>query len=218
MIKIVIADDHKIFREGLKMLLEENKEIKVIGEAANGKELLTLLESIKPDIIFMDIKMPELNGFDASKIILKKYPDIKIITLTMFGDEQYFEEMINTGVKSFILKDSDTEELLLAVNAVLRDKDYVSQELLQKLARKNGRKPDANIPSLTKREKEVLQYMVKGYTNKEIADILFLSKRTIERHRAKLLEKTMTKNSISLITYAIRNSLINIDLLDGELN
>jgi len=209
-IRTIIVDDHKIFRRGLRMILDEFKNVNVIAEVSNGIELLEQLKIQTPDLIFMDIKMPVMDGVKASKEVLTKYPDIKIIALSMYGDEKYYHKMLDAGVKSFVLKDADIKELELAVNATVNENSYyISQKLLKHLY--TQQKPLAKKSTeLTERELEVLQLIAKGLTNEEIAEKLFLSKRTIDRHRSNILQKTNTKNSVSLIIYAVKNNLIDL--------
>ncbi|MCX7987011.1 MAG: response regulator transcription factor [Bacteroidales bacterium] len=206
--QIFIVDDHKLFRDGLKYILQESGEIEVVGEASDGKEFLELLQYIVPDLVLMDISMPGMNGVDASKIALEKYPDLKILVLSMFGDDAYYNSMIEIGVKGFILKDCDASELKEAIKSVLSGKNYFSQELLLKLIRDRNEAPTIK---LSRREREVLEYICKGYSTMQISEALHISHRTVERHRASLLEKTNSSNSISLAIFAIKNNLIHLE-------
>lgn len=207
-IKTVIVDDHNLFRNGLKFILNQFENIEVVGEASNGKEFLILLENIAlPDIVLLDINMPILNGIEAAKISLQKYPKLKIIVLSMYGESEYYNTMIDIGVKGFILKDCDNKELKEAIERVHAGGTYFSQEILISLIKE--KKNNEKI-SLTKREKEILELICKGYSNNEIAEKLFISQRTVERHRANLLEKTNSKNSISLVVFALKNKLVDL--------
>ncbi len=205
--KVVIADDHTLFREGLKLILEELEDIDVVADVANGKELIEITRELVPDLIIMDINMPQVNGVEASRVLLHEFPDIKILVVSMYGDEQYYNSVIENGVKGFILKDAENSELRDAVNDILRGKTYFSQELLLNLIR--NRKNSDQI-SLTQRESEILQLMCKGLNTTEIAAKLFLSERTVENHRANLLAKTGCRNSLSLVLYAFRNNLVDL--------
>ncbi len=205
--KIIIVDDHQLFRNGLKFILNEIKNVQVVGEASNGQEFLDLLEFGIPDLVLMDINMPVMNGVTAAKIALKKYPDINILVLSMYGESEYYNTMIDIGVKGFILKDVDNKELEDSINKVINGGTYFSQELLLNLIK--NKTFSENIV-LTKREKEVLELICKGYSNQQISDTLFISQRTVERHRSSLLLKTDSKNSISLVLYAIKHKLISI--------
>lgn len=205
--KIIIVDDHQLFRNGLKFILNEISNIQVVGEASNGQEFLDLLEYEIPDLVLMDINMPVMNGVTAAKIALKNHPDLNILVLSMYGETEYYNTMIDIGVKGFILKDVDNKELEDAINKVISGGTYFSQELLLNLIK--SKTFDENI-TLTKREKEVLDLICKGYSNQQISDQLFISQRTVERHRSSLLLKTDSKNSISLVLYAIKHKLISI--------
>ncbi len=205
--RIIIVDDHQLFRNGLKFILNEISNVQVTGEASNGQEFLDLLEYEIPDLVLMDINMPVMNGVTAAKIALEKYPDINILVLSMYGETEYYNTMIDIGVKGFILKDVDNKELEDAINKVISGGSYFSQELLLNLIK--NKTFDENI-TLTKREREVLDLICKGYSNQQISDELFISQRTVERHRSSLLLKTDSKNSISLVLYAIKHKLISI--------
>ncbi len=205
--KIIIVDDHQLFRNGLKFILSEKEDIDILGEASNGKEFLELLNYFKPDVVLMDINMPVMNGIEATKRGLDIYPDLNILVLSMFGDTEYYNTMIDLGVKGFILKDVDNHELYDAIKKISRGGNYFSQELLLQLLKT---KPSEDITSLTQREREVLSLMVKGYSNQEISDELYISQRTVERHRSSLLLKTDSKNSISLVVFAIKNNLVKV--------
>jgi DNA-binding NarL/FixJ family response regulator len=202
---VIIADDHNLFRQGLKLILEDIENIEVIADVPNGKELIEVTPVLKPDLIIMDINMPHVNGIDASRILLQEYPDLKILVVSMYGDEQYYNSVIENGVKGFILKDADNSELRLAVKSILNGKTYFSQDLLLKLIRNH--QTNAQI-LLTTREKEILSLLYLGLSSSEIAEKLFLSERTVENHRANLLDKTGCRNSLSLIIYALKNNLL----------
>ncbi len=205
--KIIIVDDHRLFRSGLKYILNEIPEIEVIGEASNGKEFLELLKYLNPDLVLMDISMPEMNGVEACQKALEKDPTLKILVLSMFGDDAYYNTMIDIGVKGFILKDSDNSELLTAIKTIVSGNSYFSQELLIKLIRNKNTPPGIK---LSRRETEILALICKGYSTNLISEQLHISHRTVERHRASLLAKTESSNSISMAIYAIKNNLVKI--------
>jgi len=211
-IKITLVDDHTLFRNGLKTLLNSNKGFKVFSEATNGKEFIDDLTNGVPDIVLMDINMPVMDGIEATEIALSKFPDIKIIALSMFGEEEYYYKMINAGVKGFILKNSEIGEVIEAINQVMAGNSYFSQELLYNVIKnfKTHKEPVDETAQLSKRELQVLEEICKGLSNQEIADNLFISKRTVDKHRANLLSKTNSKNTANLIMYAIKNKLITI--------
>ena len=206
--KVILVDDHKLFRNGLKFILGEIEGIEVIAEASNGKEFLELLKYFNPDLVLMDISMPEMNGVEASKIALENDPNLKILVLSMFGEDAYYNTMIELGVKGFILKDTDNSELRTAIQTILNGNSYFSQELLLKIIRNKNMSP---VIKLSKRETEILALICKGFSTIQISDQLHISHRTVERHRASLLSKTESSNSISLAIYAIKNNLIQID-------
>lgn len=204
---IVIVDDHILFRNGLKFILDEIENINIVAEASNGKEFLEILKFVKPDLVLMDISMPEMNGVEASKKGIEMYPDLNILILTMFSDDKYYNTFIEIGVKGFILKESDNQELKAAIHNILMGGTYFSQELLLKLLKSKSENTDI---VLTTREHEVLSLICKGYSNVQISDELNISQRTVERHRSNLLLKTESSNSISLVIYAIKHNLVKI--------
>jgi DNA-binding NarL/FixJ family response regulator len=210
--KVIIVDDHKMFRSGLRFLLNNIPNISVIGEASNGKEFLEMAEKQSIDIALMDINMPEMNGIEATKIAMEKYPMLKVIVLSMHGEEEYYDQMLDAGVKGFLLKNSDADELIAAIEAVKAGKSYFSQELLVDiLDQKRLQKLKTDAVKLSQRELEVLKLICEGFSNSEIAEQLFISHRTVDRHRANLLSKTGCKNSTSLVMYAVKNKIIDVD-------
>lgn len=215
-IRIAIAEDQQIFRNGLKLLLNENSNITIVGEAANGEEILDLLDKKEVDIVLMDIKMPIMDGIEATQIAIRKFPDLKVIVLSMFGEEEYIVKMLEVGIKGFLLKNVEEEELIKAITIVHDGKNYFSNELLPAITnsfmqKKTSEKEQALMnEKLTKREVEVLQLICKGFTNKEIADSMFISPRTAGGHRSNLLGKTGCKNTADLVGFAIKNNLIKL--------
>jgi DNA-binding NarL/FixJ family response regulator len=206
-ISVAIVDDHQLFRSGLHFILENEPDIEVVIEASNGKQFLNYLTDFKPDVVLMDINMPEMDGVEASKLAIEKSPDLNILVLSMYSDIEYYNTMIDIGVKGFILKDIENKELANAIRKVYNGGNYFSQELLLRLIKN---KPDGEVIELTNREKEVLELICQGYSNQEISTKLFISQRTVERHRSSLLFKTDSKNSISLVVYSIKNNLVKI--------
>ena len=212
-IRLVIVDDHGLFRNGLKLLLNTTQLVQVVGEASNGVEFLDLIKSGLPDIVLMDIDMPLMDGIEATRRAIALYPDLKIITLSMYGEDEYYYQMIEAGVKGFLLKNSDISELKQAIQQVYAGKTYFSEELLLSMLRNIKTVSVAEKSgevSLSDREIEVLQQICKGQSNQEIADVLHISKRTVDKHRANLLEKTNCRNTASLVMYALKNKLIEI--------
>lgn len=214
-IKVFIVDDHSIFKKGLTAQLKEFNFVELIGTAGDGKEFLEKIEIKMPDIVFMDIKMPVMNGIEATEIALKKYPELKVITLSMFGEEEYLQKMLDAGAKGFLLKNIEKGDLEKAIKAVMEGNNYFSEEILTIITSKYINKPpseksDSKTVDISDREKEVLQLLCQGFTNSEIGDKLCISPRTVDGHRANLLDKVGAKNSIGLVTFAIKNKLVSI--------
>jgi DNA-binding NarL/FixJ family response regulator len=210
-IRIIIADDHQLFRNGLKMLLEASPEFEITGEASNGEEFLKILRNCTADIVLMDINMPEMDGVEATRKGLKICPSLAVIALSMYGEEEYYYKMVDAGAKGFLLKDSDISEVKDAILTVKKGGSYFSQELLYHVIQKiKHRENESKTANLSKREKEILYKICEGNSNQEIAESLFISKRTVDKHRANLLGKTNSKNTASLILFAIKNKLIEI--------
>jgi DNA-binding NarL/FixJ family response regulator len=207
-IRVVIADDHVIFRKGLATILNEIASVKVVAEATNGFELLDYLKSGPADVILMDIKMPGMDGIEATRIVTEKYPDIKVIALTMHEEIGYFNKMTEAGAKGFLLKKTNQDQLEESINAVFRGENYYSEEFAFSVKQLTKIPKTINI-TLSDREKEILELICKGYSNNEISKKLGLSQRTIDGHRARLFEKTGAKNGPNLVLFAIRNGLVN---------
>ena len=206
--KIIIVDDHVIFRKGLSVILNEIDFVKVVGEASNGNELLELLRKQPADVILMDIKMPQMDGIEATKKVTVRHPGIKVIALTMFEEISYFNKMVEAGASGFLLKKTTSEELERAISQVLLDESYFSEEFMSSvnLALKPRQKDPA--VTLTEREQEVLNLICKGFSNVEIASKLGVSTRTVDGFRARLFEKTGAKNAPNLVMYALKNGLV----------
>lgn len=210
--KIIVVDDHEIFRNGLVMIINRLKYARVLAEASNGQEFLDLLQTEDPDLVFIDIEMPVMNGIEATKKALELKPGLKMIALSMFGEDAYLHQMIDAGVSGFLLKNINKEGLDRAIRCVMEGKNYYSEELMAIFARKYAEPASKTEPEaeLTRRELEVLQLIAEGLTDQEIADKIFLSIRTINWHRANLISKTGSKNTVNLITYAIKNKLVKL--------
>ena len=208
--KILLVDDHTLFRNGLKMLLDTLPGYEVTGEASNGRDFLDLITKNDYDIVFLDIEMPEINGIDAARKAIEHKPELKIITLSMYGDEEYYDQMVGAGAKGFLLKNTNLLEVRTAIDTVMSGGNYFSQELMQNLLRNYNaihetKEPDAE---LSEREIEILLLICSGLSNQKIGDQLFISKRTVEKHRANILCKTNCKNTAGLVMYAIKYQLI----------
>ena len=215
-LRIYIVDDHKLFREGLKLLLSTQDFVNHIYEASNGRDFIENLSFVDCDLVLMDIEMPEMNGIEATEQALRIRPDLKVIVLSMYGDEQYYYKMVDVGVKGFVLKNSGIEKVIAAIRAVAAGENYFSEELLVNILnnmRDGGQhKPEPETPDneISERELEILYHVCLGLSNQEIADKLFISKRTVDKHRANLLSKTGCRNTAALVMYAIKNKMINI--------
>jgi DNA-binding NarL/FixJ family response regulator len=208
-IKVAIADDHEIFRDGLKLMLQHAEHIDVVGEAADGKELLQVIKEMNPHVVITDIKMPVMDGVETAKYIKANYPDIKIIALSMYDDEQLILEMLEAGATGYLLKNSDKAEVIEAVQTVYEDIPYYCKFTSARLANliafsKRNDKKKQKEAEFSDREKEIICLMCEEYSNKEIAEKLFISQRTIEGIRMKILEKMNARNIAGVVVEAIR--------------
>lgn len=211
MIELLIADDHQIFLDGLKSLLNGEEGISVIGEARNGRQVLTLLKTMSPHIILMDINMPEMNGLEATKQVVKEHPEAKVIMLTMHERADYITQMIEAGASGYLLKNSSRTDLMNGIRTVAEGGTYYSQEVTQAVMdslRKGAKqKSRQEAASLTPREIQVLRLIAKENTTSEIAEALFISPHTVESHRKNLLSKLGKKNTAGLAAEAVRLGL-----------
>ena len=218
MIRIALVDDHSLFRKGLKVLLSSRKDFSIVADVGSGEEFLEVLMQAQPDVVFMDYAMPQMNGAETTRRALEMSPDLKIITLSMFGDNAYYSDMMSSGAKGFLLKDSEFAEVVEAVETVFDGGTYFSASLLESLShslRSTGATASvaddiAEADRLSEREIEVLLAICQGLSTQEIADKLFISKRTVDKHRANILEKSGCKNTASLVVYAIKNGLVEL--------
>ncbi len=210
-INVIIVDDHKIFRNGIKLVLGKYENMQITAEAENGKEFLAMLKQQNFDVVLMDIKMPVMNGIEATRQAMAKFPDTRIIILSTFGEENYLEKTIEAGARGFLLKNVEPDILKLAIDAVYSGKNYFSPELMPYFTHKylSQSNPDDAL-AITKREQEILQLIAKGYTNQEIAEKLFISVRTVDTHKSNLISKTGSKNTVNLLIYAIKMKLVKI--------
>jgi len=213
-VRIVIAEDHTILREGLKSLLSSNPDFEIIGEAEDGREAIRCVEKFKPDLILMDLSMPRINGLDAIKEIKKRFSETKILVLTVHKTEEYILATLKSGADGYILKDSTHAELVLAVKNVLSGKHYISPGISEKviegyLEGKKTLKRKSSWETLTQREREILKLIAEGYKNKEIGDYLCISPKTVEKHRANLMEKLDLHNVQALTAFAIEKGLVS---------
>ncbi|WP_456438569.1 response regulator [Psychroserpens sp.] len=205
MINIVIADDHKIVLEGLSSLIALNNDMSVVGEAINGKEVLTILKAIKVDIVVLDIEMPEMNGVEAAKIIRKDYPEVKVLILTMYNEIGFIRKIAETGAHGYILKNRGKEELIEAILTVFEGGQYFGKEVTKTMFSGMKKEGMAGEIHLTKREKEILKLIADGYTTPKISQQLSIAPTTVETHRRNLIEKTGVPNTKGLVRFAIEN-------------
>ncbi len=214
MTRLIIADDHQLVAEGLKSIIESVDENKVIAMAANGKELLKQLEVIDTDLILLDIDMPVMNGIEAMQHIRKSHPDIKVIVLSMHEEKSLVKKFTDMGAMGFLIKNTDQDELLLAIKRVIGGGKYFSSSLTMNMiggsvASSSTAFYDAHKASLTEREIEILKLIAEGYSNKEIGDKLFISHRTVDTHRTNLMKKLEVNNIAGLIRYAIKSGFVH---------
>lgn len=215
MIKVAIADDHKLFREGLRFLIDQMDDLEVVFEASNGRELLDTIGQHTPDILLLDLDMPEVDGLEALKELRPKMPDLGIIILTMHSDSKMVAYLMELGANSYLLKDTSPEEFQKAIHSVMGEGFYfnqmVSKAMLGGLKGQAKKKPTlSHHEALTSREQEVLELICQEFTAKEIADKLFISHRTVEGHRKNLIEKLGVKNTAGLIVKAIKEGIIEV--------
>jgi len=214
-IKILLADDHKITRDGLCVLINSQSNMKVVGQAENGRSALDMALDLIPDVIVMDINMPELNGIDATHKIVKELPETKIIILSMYSDKRYIIGALKAGVSGYLLKNCAFDELLNAINSVLKNKRYMSSEIADLVMEGYAHSLVSNEPPgisiLTTREREVLQLIAEGMKTNDIASKLFVSVKTISTHRRQIMEKLNTDNIADLIKFALKEGLITLE-------
>lgn len=215
-IKIFIVDDHSMIREGIKSCLAEEKDMSVVGEAESGEDALKAIGPDLPDLIIMDINMSGMNGIETTTQLLEKYPDLKILGLTMFEDSSHIMSMMKAGAKGYILKDSALEEIIEAIRTICSGETYFSKEVssvlmqsFMKSKEEEKLQQEANV-ELTPREVEIIKLIADEFTNQEIAERLFISQRTVDTHRRNLIQKLNAKNTAGLVRYAIKHKLIKI--------
>jgi two-component system response regulator NreC len=210
---IVIADDHTLFREGLRALLSAHDDLHVLGEAENGQEALRAVEQRRPDLLLMDLSMPKMGGLEAIKEVKRREPGTKVLVLTIHGTEEFVLEALDAGASGYVLKDATHDELVLAIRSVLAEKRYLSPDISAKVIEGyiDGRKTvksSSTWDSLTLREREILKLVAEGRKNKEIAEILFISAKTVAKHRANLMSKLDLHSASALTAYALDRGLL----------
>jgi len=212
-IKVLIVDDHQLFREGLANLIGGSDEIDVIAQAENAKQAIEMTSKLNPDVVIMDIGLPEINGMEATKILKKKYPSIKIIALSMHSDKHYIKGMLEVGASGYLLKNSTHNQVMEAVKSVYNGKKYLSSTITEVLIDNYlGKDEQSNEESLlTQRESEILKLIAEGISTRDIAKKLFVSVKTIGTHKQNILEKLNLKSTTDLVKYAIKHEIISLD-------
>lgn len=213
-VNIVLADDHTILREGLRALLSADSNFEIIGEAEDGRAAVRCVEKLGPDLLLMDLSMPRMSGMDAISEIKKRYPETKIIALTVHKTEEYLLSTLQAGVDGYVLKDATHDELVMAIHNVMAGKHYLSPGISEKviegyLEGKEGNPTVSSWQKLSLREREVLKLIAEGYKNKEIAEDLCISLKTVEKHRANLMKKLDLHNAAGLTVYAVERGLVS---------
>jgi len=212
LIRVLLVDDHSIILDGLESILSSSLEYNVIGRASNGIEAVNFVKKIQTDIVLMDIEMPEKNGIEATREIKRKFPQIKVLAITMYNDSAFIKEMLDAGAEGYILKNSGRDELLKAMERILKGEKYVSQPILETIFKRSQSEStffsaDKQQINLTQRELQLIKMICNGFTNKEIGDKLSISSRTVETHRSNLMRKINVTNVSGIIQFSIRNNL-----------
>lgn len=213
-IRVLVADDHTIVREGVRILLEAQPDIEVVGEAADGQEALARVRELQPDIVLIDIAMPNLNGLEATRAIKREYPNVQTIALTMYESDEYFFQILNAGASGYILKKAASADLLSAIRAVYAGEVFLYPSVARRLvsdylSRVKSGEEKSSYDGLTAREREVLKLIAEGHTNQAIADKLVISPSTVQTHRTRIMQRLNLHNRAELIQYAIRKGLLD---------
>ena len=214
-IKIIISDDHEMFRDGFKLMLTKQSDIQLVAEAENGRQLVDLTKKHQPDVVITDIKMPIMDGIEAAKKIAEQFPEIGIIALSMFDEDDLIIDMLEAGAKGYLIKNANKDQIVEAIKTVYTGDPYYCKTTSRKLtemiakSRFNPYKKTAKI-EFSEREREIIELICHEMTNKEIAEKLFLSVRTVEGHRLNVLEKMSVKNSVGVVVYALKNGLVKL--------
>jgi len=215
-IKIILVDDHQMFRDGLKSVISDEENIEVVGEVGSAEELFKLLNTQSPDLIITDITMPGATGIDVAKKIYEERPEIKVLILSMHTNEEFIIKALNAGANGYLPKDTGIDELLEAINVIHQRSSYFNKDISDTilnsiLIRSRGKDTESNLDDLTKREIEIIKLVVEGLTNKEIAEQLYISIRTVDSHKNNIMNKLNLKSSVELVKFAIRNKLANLN-------
>ena len=215
MTKVLIADDHAMFADGIASILEAEDDIKVVGQCLDGPSVIDFLKKNPADILLLDVNLPGMSGIEVCKKVVKDYSDTKVLAISMFNEESFVTEILNNGAKGYILKNTGRDELLKAINTILSGTSYFSKDVTETIMkglmnqRKGGAKESKKVlPKVSRREKEVLDLIIKEHTTQEIADILFISLKTVESHRSNLLAKLNARNTAGLVRIAMENNIL----------
>jgi DNA-binding NarL/FixJ family response regulator len=211
--RIILVDDHLILRQGIRKLLEEHESFEIVGEASDGREAISLVEELKPDMAILDIAMPGLNGLEASRQIKNHHPEVKILILSMYDNEEYIKQALVAGVSGYILKESAVDELVWGIRAITSGQNFLSPAVCTVVIREylrqfEGKARKRALDNLTSREREILQLVAEGRTTREIASMLFISPKTVEAHRSNIGRKLKTKNVSEIREYAIKKGYL----------
>ena len=215
MIRILVADDHAMFVDGIESILKNEKDISVIGRCYDGQSVLDFVKDDQPDIILLDINLPDMTGIEVSKNVLSNHPNVKILAISMFNEESFVTEILNNGAQGYILKNTGREELLKAIHTICEGQTYFSNDVTNTIMkglmkqRKESSKKTSFFPKISRREKEVLTLIIKEHTTQEIADKLFISLKTVESHRSNLLNKLNARNTAGLVRITLENKLLD---------
>lgn len=211
-IRVLLVDDHMLIRDGLKRILALEPGISVVGDGSNGREALELTAALSPDVVIMDINMPEMNGIEAARLIRERYPRTAIIALTIHDDEEYVCELVNAGISGYLLKDVSADELVESINRVCAGESVfhpvITQKVLGEFRRLTGSKEER--PRLTLREQEVLEYVARGKNNREIARLLYISEKTVKNHLTNIFRKLEVDDRTQAVLYAVKNKLVKL--------
>ncbi|UCB49574.1 MAG: response regulator transcription factor [Deltaproteobacteria bacterium] len=216
-VRIIVAEDHTIVRQGLARLLEDQPDLKIVGEAVNGRMAVEMGLELKPDVIIMDIAMPLMNGIEAAKRIKKDSPKTKILILSMYSHEHYIHELLEVGISGYLLKDSSGRDIIEAIHAAMKDETFLSPSISKKvvdsyLSPRKGSSREERYKLLSNREREVFQLIAEGRSTREIADTLYVSVSTVKSHRSKIMEKLGIENPVQLVHFAIQLGLVDPEL------
>lgn len=211
-IRILISDDHQLFREGIANLLSASPRIKIVGQAENGQEAINKAKELKPDIVIMDLSLPIINGVDATRILHKELPQTKVLVLSMHAEKNYIKEALEAGAFGYLFKDCTYDQLIEAINTVYQGKKYLSDKITEVLIQDylNKEVVSASSPELSERESEILKLIAEGKTTREISDLLFISVKTVGTHKQHILENLELKTTADIIKYAIKKGIVSL--------